>query len=445
MYPKKSNPEIVLAKRMASEEKRYILLQIHLHNLFRRKLLDIASRANAKKAADSQRSVPTVTRENEPEAVETNIDAAIDPLHGSAHDGSGIPLVASVPISYEWARLDAFAKLMLEKDIAREHDERRSVQGKVRKDLDRQMADINERKYRERIEDMEFSQLQAQEVQRWAKEEKIKADERRRRAELEKADRDEQLKYDAERKHNYEMKQKEEEMRQANLIESDIKKTKDDAALKKQKERIQTKHLMEENERDRLAKLEVKKRNAAEELRQLQDYHDLLEKQEKEREAELARRIERQKMLIKRMEEGVMKAIHAKSNDDNIRALKQQAEMDARAIEIDRFKKEKLSKLQEDMREALQNQISEKEARKREEEDLRKVHAQILQNDTASFEQSEAAHIQSRRRRLRQHQTDLRKQVELALQKRKMDQNELNKDEILINRELIELVESTLA
>ncbi len=374
-----------------------------------------------------------------PNSKSTEVVTATHADHRSSNPPGG-----QLPTKYDWSRLDTFAKHMLEKEIAREREDRQEIHRKVKEDLDRQMDDIHKRRYRERMDDVAFSRQQAEDLEMWKIEENKKEEARRLREENEKIDRDEQLRFDDERKKGKERRQQEEDRRQAEAIQKAIAKERDDANLKRQKEKLLTKQLMEENERDRQVKLELKRQSATDELKQLREYHDMIEKQEAERQNELSRRIERQKQLIKRMEEGVLKTIQAKSNDDNVRALKQQAEMDARAIEIEKYKTERLRQLKEEMTSTLKKQIEDKDKRRREEDELRKIHARILHKDATSFDEAEAEKLRARKDRLKKYQEQLKEQIDEGRLKQKSQRDELSIQEILINRELIEVVEATL-
>jgi hypothetical protein len=281
-------------------------------------------------------------------------------------------------------------------------------------------------------------------TKKWEALEREKEERRRERAEQEKRDGDEQLRLDELRRRELHDKQKREEQLQAAQIESEIKASSQEAVRKKEAERLLLKKLMEDNERDRQHKAEIKKRSAADELKQLQEFHDLLEKQEAERQGELSRRVERQKLLVKRMEEGVLKTIQAKSNDDNIRALKQQAEMDARAIEVQRFKQTKQAQLRQEMLDTLKRQIKEKEARKREETELKEIHSHILRSDSQHYSETEAAAMRARKQKLREYQHELRLQIKEASNRSINERDELTKTEISMNKELLQLVDSLI-
>jgi len=449
MYPPKLCEEEMKQKDRLREEKRYILFSNYrLQSVIRKRLLAIAEKANEKRELSKKSAkAPIVTQQGKYDETNTSVPgSATDDLNMAESDACPAQSEAkpSRTEKYEWTRLDEFAKLMLQKEQAREKEEKEAMQRKVREDLDRQMRDVHARKQRERIDDLEFAQRQMASTEKWEALEREKEERRRERAEQEKRDGDEQLRLDELRRRELHDKQKREEQLQAAQIESEIKASSQEAVRKKEAERLLLKKLMEDNERDRQHKAEIKKRSAADELKQLQEFHDLLEKQEAERQGELSRRVERQKLLVKRMEEGVLKTIQAKSNDDNIRALKQQAEMDARAIEVQRFKQTKQAQLRQEMLDTLKRQIKEKEARKREETELKEIHSHILRSDSQHYSETEAAAMRARKQKLREYQHELRLQIKEASNRSINERDQLTKTEISMNKELLQLIDSLI-
>lgn len=414
-------------------------------------MLGIVARANARIESHETLKDPNFNRVDycnaagiKPEEEAASRDQSACDVKYRTSDISSSSALSSIPDKYEWTKLDDFAKWMQASDENRQRQEKRSAEQRVRADLDKQVLDIRTRKERERRENLEYSKNMSIEIEKWKDYDRRVTDERRRRAELEKLDRDEQLQYDQQRKLENETKRRQEDQLLLERIEIELKKEEQEGIERKKRDRLLTQELMRENEEDRLMKLELKKQQDADELKQLHEYHAVVEKQEQEREIALARRVERQKLLIKRMEENVTRMIQEKSNDDNVRALKQQAERDARAIEIERFKERKLAELTNDMKRTLDKQTQEKETRKREDSELKEIHARILQLDTEQFRSSEAERLQLRRKLVTKYRQQLDSQVAGMKKREQLDRDEMSRDEILLNRELIELVETVL-
>jgi hypothetical protein len=349
-----------------------------------------------------------------------------------------------LPETYEWGRLDSFARLMLEKDSRTEAERRLDRQKQHKSDLDKQIAEINGRRSREQELDKQFASLQAAEAERWKTEEDRKDMERRFKAEKEREHSDMQLKLDAERKRQQLLNHKEDEKNELRRLDEGIQKEKVEQIARKQSERMITKKLMEENEKERALKLDIKKQQSATELCALREYNELLERQEQERQLEFNRRIERQKLLIRRMEEGVFKAIQTKSNNDHIRADKQQADLNERRNEMEQFKTAKIKQLKSEMLEALQTQLREKKLRSEVEAVQRAKQAEILRLNVESYEKQQEDRMRRRKQELCRYREELLEQINSMKAKRTSVRDEMTTDEILLNRELIELVDSVL-
>ena len=75
---------------------------------------------------------------------------------------------------------------------------------------------------------------------------------------------------------------------------------------------------------------------------------------------------------------------------------------------------------------------------------VKEIHARILQLDTEQFRSSEAERLQLRRKLVTKYRQQLDSQVAGMKKREQLDRDEMSRDEILLNRELIELVETVL-
>merc|ERR1719281_1696739 len=117
----------------------------------------------------------------------------------------------------------------------------------------------------------------------------------------------------------------------------------------------------------------------------MKEYNRILDQQEATRAPELEARLERQKQLMERMKENVMKQQGNKAAEDARRALKQKEEADARAIEMERNKEAKLRQMRLETQDFLFAQMEEKEARKHQAMQLKSLQARILDEDTKEY------------------------------------------------------------
>jgi hypothetical protein len=307
------------------------------------------------------------------------------------------------------------------------------------------MRDVKARKDREKQENVEYYKSLTTEIAQWREYDQRVSEDRRWKAQLERNDRDAQLEFEAEKKKDAEKKKQIEDKMLLDRIDAELKEEARENVEKKKRDKLLIRDLMKENDLNRQRKQESKKAQEAQDLQQLHEYNELIERQERERQAELSQRVERQKLLIKRMEENVMKKIHEKSNDDNVRALKQQAERDARSIEIEAYKQKRLGELQSEMKETLRKQVEENEARKKEEVDLRELHAEILKLDSQEYLKSEDERRKLRKRLVSAYRQQLDAQMNSVNRRRTADRDEMSKGEIAMNKDLISVVEKALS
>merc|ERR1719191_207379 len=100
------------------------------------------------------------------------------------------------------------------------------------------------------------------------------------------------------------------------------------------------------------------------EIEGMREYNRILDEQEAQRAAALESRISRQKELMEKMKENVIKQQAAKGDEDARRAARQKEEADARAVEMERNKEEKLRQMRLETQNFLFKQMAEKDEKK---------------------------------------------------------------------------------
>ena len=444
MYPRKPDPRVQEERDHRSETRRYFK-KVCTNTVMRRsRLLEIAKRAD-KKVADKR--IATAGSDNLG-TVPVSTSANPSKTDAEPHcEKSEPPIFTSVEVAqkgYDWARLDRYAQIIQKFEESKEVVDKKAAQKKLREDLNRQMRDSQRRKQRDQEENVEYSRNVKLEVNQWQDYARRMAEATRLKASLERNDRDEQIRYNqALRKAEIE-KRSCEDKELLERITREIQAEEQEKVERKRREREVMHRLMSENEKEQQRKLELKRLSTQAELEQIREYNALIEHQEKERQAELDRRLERQKLLIRKMEENVMKTIQAQADDDNQRALMQQAEREARDLEIEKFKQHNLARMRQEMITTLHEQMKEKDNRKREDADLRDLHAVILKADTKAYEASELGKMRERRDKYRRYRDQLREQIHEARSKRTKEGESMTLEEVRLNSDLIAVVEKIL-
>merc|ERR1719456_1696571 len=151
--------------------------------------------------------------------------------------------------------------------------------------------------------------------------------------------------------------------------------------------------------------------------------------------------MDKQKILMERMKENVVKQQQAKGDEDNRRAAKQKEEADARAIEMERNKEAKLRQMRLETQDFLFAQMEEKEGRKEQAYELKRLQAHILDADTKEYGEMEKARAQERKRQNIEHKIELDAQMAY---KRAQKSFTMSDNEVNMNRQLLEVVNKTL-
>merc|ERR1712093_947286 len=173
----------------------------------------------------------------------------------------------------------------------------------------------------------------------------------------------------------------------------------------------------------------------------LKEYNRVLDQQEEARAMELQERMDKQKRLMERMKENVIKQQQAKGDEDALRAERQKAEADARAVEMDRNKKEKLKSMRGETQAFLFKQMAEKDEKKQQALELKRLQATILEADTKEYMDMESKKAMNRRLKNVEHRLELEQQIHA---KQLIRQAAMSESEIKMNAQLLELVDKTL-
>merc|ERR1719199_668278 len=130
---------------------------------------------------------------------------------------------------------------------------------------------------------------------------------------------------------------------------------------------------------------EAKARQVQVDIESMKEYNRILDAQEQSRAAELEARMEKQRVLMEKMKENVVAQQQAKGDEDAMRAERQKAEADARALEMERNKHEKLQNMRAETQAFLFKQMAEKDDKKRQALELKQLQAAILEQDTGEY------------------------------------------------------------
>merc|ERR1719482_1741035 len=174
----------------------------------------------------------------------------------------------------------------------------------------------------------------------------------------------------------------------------------------------------------------------------MKEYNRILDEQEEQRAEELANRMERQKALMDKLQANVQQQAKESGDNDAKRARMQADERDRHYAEAERVKQQRLKQLRLETQAYLFKQMAEKDSRKNDEKDLQNIQAQILERDTEEYNQIEREKLVAKKIRNFEHRKEIEGQI---LMRSKQSVPEMSEAEIKMNRQLLNLVNRTLA
>merc|ERR1719263_2482302 len=120
----------------------------------------------------------------------------------------------------------------------------------------------------------------------------------------------------------------------------------------------------------------------------MREYNRIMDEQEEQRAEELQARMDRQKNLMEKLQANVSQQAKAAGDNDAMRAKAQADEMDTHYAE------------------------AEKDGRKNEEKDLQNIQSQILEADTAEYNEIEREKLISKKMRNWEHRKEIEGQIQ---------------------------------
>jgi len=344
----------------------------------------------------------------------------------------------------KWSRLDEYATFLSEQDALRHREIIKGMQSKLRKDLDEQVEAVEARKRQAVVEDMEYAARQKAELESWAEIEKQRLENEKMKTFKQREERDKQLAADIEKRQAEIEKKKASEAEFVDRINQEIELERHRVMEKRAQHRKAMRTIMKENIEERRAKDEAKQVQTQQEIESMALYNDILDRQEAEREEELRRRMARQKELMDQMQSSVKAERTAAADNDAQRAAEQKAEADARTVEMERNKADKLRLMRAESQAFLFKQMAEKEEKKRQANKLKNLQAAILEADTEDYREMEARRAEERRLLNLRHRKELEQTMHERKAARTRTEQEMTDEEWRYNRQLMDVVDRTL-
>mmetsp|Transcript_38789 Transcript_38789/g.76887 ORF Transcript_38789/g.76887 Transcript_38789/m.76887 type:complete len:504 (-) Transcript_38789:142-1653(-) len=349
---------------------------------------------------------------------------------------------AQAPQSFEWSKLDDYAMYLNEQDALRQRLGVAALQRKLRMDLDQQVKDKQQRRLASADEEQRYHQNTMIELERWKQQEQAREEERHMKLMREKSDRDQQLAYERKIKSDEEQRKRDEEALLVNRIVSEMDNEQLRLEKRKEKTKKSMKKVFAENAVEQERRLGIKKQEMDQEQEAMREYNRVLDEQEAQRAAEMEARLQRQALLMKKLQVSVLDVQKAAGDNDEQRAAAQQEEQDRHFFEAEKLKQRRLQELRQENQSYLLKQMDEKESRRQEDRDIQAIQAVILERDSQEYGEIEQQKVIDRRVRNLEHRKEIEKQMDHNL--RQAAPPDMSPAEIAMNKPLLNLVNKTL-
>jgi hypothetical protein len=340
----------------------------------------------------------------------------------------------------DWDAILKFNGDLYQEELRQEDEKKRQQKTFIKSELDKQLEEKKKIRSKEIGELGAYNDLQKRYVNSLDNKEKEKELNFRKQKVSEKERLDSQLR---EEKRRRLLMEQDDKIREKTLVEKnkiELDEEKSSYIKKKQIEREYHKKMMEENEENKRRQSEKLKLQKEQETRDLEQYAKVLEQQEADRVEEIKGRERKTQELMNRMADTVIKENDKKKEQEEKKILRYQQEKEEqeRLDEEERLKRVKDT--QKEMRAYLDRQTAEKvEKVKLEKQDNAKL-AAVWNKEVNMFAEEEKNIKQKVLNVNKQHADYLKEQM--SSNKKKVKKEIMNREEYLMNKRIIEDIES---
>lgn len=343
---------------------------------------------------------------------------------------------------WSWRLIDNFAAWQSEQEVTREKDRVKEEQKKMREELDEQIRLKKRREDEIRAEEIKYFETQEADLKRWKEIEAAQESKVKERNMLEKKMRDEQKEFDEKKKVFEQKRNLAEDRDMLDRIAKEQKAAEKREIARKQRHMELIARMKVKNDEDQKRKLErisIEKEN---DLKLVKEALALAEAQAAQREAAIQSRLTKQKELLEKMKDTIGQYQQNRANEDAQRANKQAEESEARALETNLHKARCLRALHLETAIFLRKQMADKDSRKKLKSQTDQVHAAVMEKDIEEYERKEKEKQRTARRHMMEYKKTLDEHIELQ---KKMRVPIISEEELLINRQLIELIGNAMS
>jgi hypothetical protein len=285
----------------------------------------------------------------------------------------------------EWNAIAKYNQKMFEEEKLMTRYKDKEMKKRTKEQLDTQVKEKLRRLNEDYKMTKEYDHILINHCDFLGKLEKGKLEEVKGRVQKEKESRDYQLKDDKKRKRAEKKKNMVFEKELVAKIVDDMEKEKQLAAMKKNHEREALVKVLQENEENKKKQLEILKREREEDIQICDEYAQVLDKQEKDRENYFKNKERKANEFSKKMADTVIKDMEDRFKREEADIRKYQGEKDVREREVEEKKKKAIFEGKKDIKKFLDMQIEEKRKVNDFERSLNSEQAKIWKTDVDRF------------------------------------------------------------
>merc|ERR1712032_1379638 len=173
----------------------------------------------------------------------------------------------------------------------------------------------------------------------------------------------------------------------------------------------------------------------------MKEYNRILDEQEEQKAEEMAKRMDRQKNLMEKLQANVQAQAKQSGDNDAVRAKMQQAEIERHYADAEQVKQKRLKQLRLETQAYQFKQMEERGLRKQEEQELEGIQAQIIERDTEEYNQIEKQKAEEKKLRVFRHRQEVEGQIASRANRRVP---EMSAAEVKMNKKLLGVVSHAL-
>jgi len=340
----------------------------------------------------------------------------------------------------EYATMMKYDTELYKKEKVLEQVKIQEQKAKMKAELDRQIAEKKRVKEAESDEMRRYNNLVEDQLKNMENKEKKKENDMKNKIMAEKHSRDKQLQDENIRKKLDKRAEKEMDELLVNKIRHELDEEARVAANRRVEDKQQLKKVLTENEDYKKKMADEARREKEADIKAQQEYTRLIEKQMADREAEIKAREDRAKKFMNMMADTVVKDQKAQILEDERKLLKHYMDKEAKDMEEEQRRQQRLNEQKKDMRAYLDSQMEEKARRKEEERQLEKKQADIWKKDTNDYNNHEKSKKEYISDVNKKHAEVLKKQMDEERRRNK----KMSTEELLLNKhKLKEIADKT--